>query len=151
MSARRPAVTTVVAALLLALVAGTAAEAAKAPSPRTQVNRAFTQLINQTRKLPKGAVSKRNRAKLLRTAKRARKLSKRQPCKAIKTLRAYKRQLRRVRVRKFKGRRPSNGSARGRLQARLVTLNAALLQLPKAGRCGGGNRARVTETKTTVL
>ena len=127
--------------------------AKKAPSAKKQVSRGFTLLIRETRLTPKRFVSKRNRAALLRTAKRARKQARRRPCASIKTLRVYNRQLKRVRVRRNRSRRrtPSAGSPRGRLAARVVTLNAALLQSPKAKRCGGGRKNPVTEAKSMVL
>ena len=54
--------------------------AKKAPSANKQVTRAFTLLVRDTRGIPKRAVSKRNRAALLRTAKKARKQARRKPC-----------------------------------------------------------------------
>ena len=56
-----------------------------------------------------------------------------------------------MRKHRTRDRRPTAGSPRGRLAARVVTLNAALLQTPKSKRCGGGKRNRVTEAKSTVL
>ena len=105
------------------------------------------------RGIPKRAVSMRNRAALLRTAKRAKKQARRRPCASIRTLRRFNRQLKRVRARKprTRVRRPTAGSPRGVLTARVVTLNAALLQSPKAKRCGGGKRNPVTEAKSRVL
>ena len=46
----------------------------------------------------------------------------------------------RVRRNRNRNRTPTAGSPRGRLAARVVTLNAALLQSPKAKRCGGGTQ-----------
>ena len=64
----------------------------------------------------------------------------------------FNRQLKRVRVRRNRTRvrRPTAGSPRGVLTARVVTLNAALLQSPKARRCGG-RRNPVTEARANVL
>src|SRR3954447_19010679 len=98
---RRVSLLAAVAALLLALPSG--AMAAKAPSPQKQAKRAFALLLLDTRGTPKRVVSKRNRAKLVRIARHARKLSKRKPCKALKLMRKYNRGLRNVRERKFAG------------------------------------------------
>ena len=154
MSMRR--VVLVTAALMLLLVplgAGGSASAAKAPTPKKQVARAFKLLIRDTAKVPKRNLKKRHKAGLVKTAKRARRLSRRRPCASIKTLRVYRKQLRRVKVKKYRtrDRRSKAGSPRGALEARLMTLNAALLQTPKAKRCGGGRRSRVDEAKATVL
>jgi hypothetical protein len=153
MSMRRVVLAVAAALLLLAPLGGTPAVAKKAPPAKKQVNRAFTLLIKETRAIPKRSVSKRNRAALLLAAKKARKQSRRRPCASLRTLRVYKRQLKRVRVRRnrTRTRTPTAGSPRGRLAARLVTLNAALLQSPKSKRCGGGRRSKVAEAKATVL
>ena len=153
MSMRRIALTAAAALLLLAPLGATPAVAKKAPSAKKQANRAFTLLVKETRAIPKRSVKKRHRAALLKSAKRARKQARRRPCASIRTLRVYKRQLRRVRVRRNRDRNrtPTAGYPRGRLAARVVTLNAALLQSPKAKRCGGGRRSRVDEAKATVL
>jgi hypothetical protein len=146
---RRAILTVLITTALVALPAN--ALAAKAPTPAKQAKQAFAQLIKDTRKTQKRFVSKRNKAKLLRTARKARKQSGKRPCKAIKTLRAYRRQLRRVKKRRNVARQVMAGSPRGLLQARLVTLTVALKQSPRAKRCGGGKRNRVDEAKATVL
>jgi hypothetical protein len=153
MSMRRIVLTAAASLLLLAPLGAGPAVAKKAPSAKKQVNRAFTLLVRDTRLVPKRAVKKRHRAALLKTAKRARRQARRRPCASIKTLRTYRRHLRRVRVKKYRtrDRRTKAGSPRGQLEARLVTLNAALLQTPKSKRCGGGRRSRVDEAKATVL
>jgi hypothetical protein len=154
MSVRRVVLAVAAALLLLVPLGGAApALAKKAPSANKQVTRGFSLLIRDTRKTPKRALSKKNRAALLRTANKAKKQARRRPCASIKTLRTFNRQLKRVKVRKHrtKGRRPTAGSPRGRLAARVVTLNAALLQTPKSKRCGGGKRNVVAEAKSTVL
>jgi len=150
----RPVVLTVAASLLVLVPLGASPAAArKAPAPQKQVRVAFGLLIKDTQKLPKRAVKKPRKAALVRTARRARKQARRNPCASIRTLRKYKRQLKGVRVRKNRnrGNRPTGMSPRGRLQARLLNANAALLQNPKAKKCGGGRRSRVAEVKPTVL
>ena len=152
MSMRRVVLAVAASLLLLAPLGATPAVAKKAPSANKQVSRAFTLLVRDTRGIPKRSISKKNRATLLRTAKKARRQARRRPCASIKTLRRFNRQLKRVRVRRNRARvrRPTAGSPRGVLTARVVTLNAALLQSPKARRCGG-RRNPVTEAKANVL
>ena len=77
MSMRRVVLAVAASLLLLAPLGATPAVAKKAPSANKQVNRAFTLLVRDTRGIPKRAVSKRNRAALLRTAKKARKQARR--------------------------------------------------------------------------
>jgi hypothetical protein len=146
---RRATVTALLALLALMLPAGAAS--AKAPSPKKEVRQAFALLVKETRGLPRRSVSKRNRARLLGIAKRARKQSLRQPCKSLKTLRRYKRGLRRVHVQRQRGKQTESSSPRGRLRARILTVNAALMQLPRSKRCGGGKTSKVSEAKSTVL
>ena len=72
MSMRRVVLTVATALLLLVPLGGAGpAVAKKAPSANKQVNRAFSLLVRDTRLVPKRAVSKRNRAALLKTAKTA--------------------------------------------------------------------------------
>ena len=142
------------AATLLVLALGASPAAArKVATPQKQVRVAFGLLIKDTQKLPKRAAKKARKAALVRTARRARKQARRRPCAAVKTLRTYKRRLSGVRVRKNRnrGNRPTGSSPRGRLQARVLNVNAALLQTPRSKRCGGGRRSRVGEVKATVL
>jgi Peptidase family C25/Propeptide_C25 len=153
MSMRRVVLAAAASLLLLVPLGATPAAAKKAPSASKQVSRAFSLLVRDTRGIPKRSVSRKHRAALLRTAKKAKKQARRKPCASIKTLRTYNRQLKRVKVRKHRtrDRRPTAGSPRGRLVARVVMLNAALLQSSKSKRCGGGRRNPVTEAKSTVL
>jgi hypothetical protein len=153
MSMRRVVMTLAASLLLLAPLGASPVVAKKAPSAKKQVNRAFALLIRDTRLVPKRALKKPHRAALIKTAKKARRQARRRPCASMRTLRTYKRQLRRVRVKKYRtrDRRTKAGSPRGALEARVVTLNAALLQTPKSKRCGGGRRSRVDEAKATVL
>jgi hypothetical protein len=135
------------AAALVALPAS--AFAKKAPSPQTQVSRAFKQLVKDTRVLPKAVVAKRARARLRHVAAVARKQARRRPCKAIKTLGQFRRSIRKVRERKKNG--ATITSFRGRLRADLLEVNSALMQLSRAKRCGGGRRAKVDTVQSKVL
>jgi hypothetical protein len=137
------------AALTLLMPAGATAQK-KAPSAKAQVKREFRLLVKETRLTPKRYVKARQKAKLVRTAKKARKQALKRPCRAVKTLRKYNRRLKRVRGPR-RGDQGESASPRGQLRAQLLTLNAAIKQLPRARRCGGGRRAKVAETSTQVL
>ena len=150
MSPKRASAVAFVALLLLAL-AVPALGARKAPTPTRQVNTAFALLIRDTNALPKRVVSKRSKTSLVRLAKRAHKSSKRKPCTSIKTLRSYKRGLRRVKKPGKKQRRPVAGTPRGRLQSRVLSANVALLALPRTKGCGGAKKAPVGEANKRVL
>ena len=89
MSMRRVVLAVAAALLLLAPLGATPAVAKKSPSANKQVSRAFTLLVRDTRGIPKRAVSKRNRAALLRTTRRAKQQARRRPCASIKTLRTF--------------------------------------------------------------
>jgi hypothetical protein len=151
MSAGRTSV--LVGVMLLVLVlAAPAADAAKRTSPaQKQANQAFAVLIRDTGRLPKSLVPKRSRAALVRVARRAKSQARRRPCRAIRTLNAYKRGLGKVKKPRLRGNRPDGGSPRGRLQADALTVNAALLALPGSKRCGGGKASGVTSARTRVL
>jgi Peptidase family C25/Propeptide_C25 len=139
-------------ALLLALPwAAEAAAKKRPPSAKAQAAKAFKQLVKDTRKTPRKALSKRNRKALIATAKRARRQARRNPCKAVKTLRAYRRGLRRVKTRRVRGRRPTGTSPRGKLEADALKVNVALMQLPRSRRCGGGRRPKVSEVSAKVV
>jgi Peptidase family C25/Propeptide_C25 len=142
-----------VAALVALAVPTAAAGAAPAPPPTPPVlaERGFVQLVAQTRHMPKNVARKRVRRALLRTAQAARKDSKGSPCRARKRLKSYLRKLRHVRVRPLRDRRPTGSSARGRLTARALWADAALLALPGARRCGGAKVSVTPTAKTTVL
>ncbi|MEA2448193.1 MAG: hypothetical protein QOG63_125, partial [Thermoleophilaceae bacterium] len=146
-SARR--VSLLIAVALLLVPSG--AMAAKAPSPQKQAKRAFALLLLDTRSTPKRDVSKRNKAKLLKIAKHARKASRRKPCKALKLMRAYNRGLRKVRERRVPGDVPGLASFRGQLRSDMLRVNVALLQHPKAKRCGGGKASKVTQVDARVI
>src|SRR4051794_23526228 len=94
------------------------ASAKKAPSPQTQVKRAFKQLVKDTRVPPKTVLAKRPRARLQRLATKARRQARHRPCKAIKTLGQFRRATRRVHDRKKRG--ATITSFRPRLRADLV-------------------------------
>src|SRR3954451_13790827 len=137
------------AALLVLLVAALlvlpgAALAKKAPAPRTQAKQAFSVLVVDTRITPKAVVAKRHRKKMLRIAKRAQKQWRKRPCKALRTLRTYNKALRKVKQRRIPGDVPGLGSFRSQLRSDMLRVNVALLQLPRAKKCGGGKPSKVT-------
>src|SRR4051812_16964926 len=140
----------VLGAIAMPVVApGSAAAAAK--SPNTQAKQSWARLIRDTSSLPRGAVNKKVRKQLLRTAKQGQKSWKKNPCKARSFARKFGRLTRGVKARKLKGRSPGDGTNRGRLKADLATIDAALLQLPRARRCGGAKATGEAEMRTNVL
>ena len=126
----------VLGAIAIPIAAAGPAVAAK-KSPNTQAKQAWARLIRDTNALPKSAVKKKVRKHLLRAAKQGQKSWKKNPCKARSFARKFGRLTRGVKARKLKGRSPGDGTNRGRLRADLATIDAALLQLPRAKRCGG--------------
>jgi hypothetical protein len=151
MSMRRVVLTAAASVLLLVPLGASPAVAKKAPSAKKQVAVAYKLLTRETKTTPAKALSKRNRAKLLRVLGKSRRQSRRNPCRAVRTLRAYRRGLRAVRIRKIKGRRPTGSSFRGDLQSGALRVNVALMQLPRARRCGGGRRPKQETVTSKVL
>jgi hypothetical protein len=149
----RPAASAALLALLLAalLTVSGSALAKKPPSPRTQARQAFTVLLVDTRITPKAVVAKRHRKKLVRIAKLAQKQWKKRPCKALRTLRTYNKALKKVRQRRIPGDVPGLGSFRSQLRSDMLRVNVALLQLPRAKKCGGGKPSKVTSVDAKVL
>jgi hypothetical protein len=134
------------------LVAPALAQAAtKAPSPKRQTAAAFKTLLRDTRSVPRKAISKKNKRVLLRHAQRAKKVALRRPCLSVKRLRVYKRNLRRVREPRVRRFELTSTTIRGLLEADALEANVAVLQLPKAKRCGGGKRSTVAEATPRVL
>jgi hypothetical protein len=149
---RRARVTVLAVVLAVAAPAAAAGPAGAATtSPSTQAKSAWAHLITDTTTLPKSAASKKLRKQLLRTAKQGQKTWKRNPCKARSFSRKFAKQSKRVKTRKNKERSPAAGSPRGRLQADVVTVDAALLGLPKSKRCGGAKATGRLEPKASVL
>ena len=140
----------VIGVIAIPVVAAGPAVAAK-KSPNTQAKQSWARLIRDTSSLPRSAVKKKVRKQLLRTAKQGQKSWKKNPCKARSFARKFGRLTRGVKARKLKGRSPGDGTNRGRLKADLATIDAALLQLPRARRCGGAKATGEAEMKTNVL
>ena len=141
-------------ALLIAVaipIAAAGPGSAATKSPSTQAKEAWSRLVNDTKALPKSAVDAKVRKQLLRTARQGQKSWRKSPCRARSFARRFKKQARKVKVRRLKDRSPAAGSARGRLNADIVTVDAALLGLPKAGRCGGAKATGRAEPKARVL
>jgi hypothetical protein len=138
------------AVAVLALPAAAAAATTNPPAPRAHAQQGFAQLLSHTRQLPRRAVNRRNKAMLLRIARRARRISTRRPCKAARILRTYRSKLGKVRRRKIPGPTPTGSSLRGQLESDALAANVALMGLPRAARCGGA-RAAVTEATPTVV
>jgi peptidase C25-like protein len=134
----------------LAAVVPVAAAAPSAPSPRAEAGKRLGALVKHTRKLPKKLATRRHKAALLRLAKSAKRTSRRNPCRSVRTLRAYRRQLKHVRRPRIPGRTPTTSSRRGLLESDTLASNVALLALPRARRCGG-RRVTVARATSKVL
>src|SRR3954462_4473351 len=80
-------------AVLLALPAASSA-ATKPPSAKRQAQTAFNSLVRETKVLKRKVIKKRNKARLLKTAKKARKTAIKRPCKTVGTLKIYRKRLR---------------------------------------------------------
>ena len=153
---RAPAIAVLVAALaaLLALTTTAAAQdSPKAPSPKSQAKSAFKQLDRLVRGLPGRTINKRNKARLRGSLKTAQRSYTKVPCTSIKRLRAFRRLLKRIREPKNRGvgTTTSKPSRRGVIEGQALRAAAALLQLPRAKKCGGGVRSKVAEADATVL
>jgi hypothetical protein len=140
----------VLGAVAIPLAAGGPAVAAK-KSPNTQAKQSWARLVADTKALPKSALKPKLRKQLLRTAKQGQRSWKKNPCKARSFARKFGRLTRGVRSRKLKGRSPGDGSPRGRLKADLATIDAALMELPRARACGGAKAAGVAEMRATMV
>ena len=137
--------------LALTVGPGTAAAAPKEP-PNAHAREAFGVLLSTTRGLTRKHASGKVEKQLLATARRASKAWRRNPCRARALLRRYSRQTKKVKKRKLARREVAGGgSARGKLLAAATTADAALLQLPRARRCGGAKASGVAEAGATVL
>jgi hypothetical protein len=141
-----------VATALSALAASATAGAAAARSPAAQTRSAFTTLVADTKALPRTLASTKVRLRLLATARRANRSWRKNPCRTRSQLRAFTLQAKQVRKgRKLARREVAASLGRGKLEADLATVDAALLQLPLARRCGGAKASGVAEASATVL
>jgi Peptidase family C25/Propeptide_C25 len=135
---------------VLAVAVPAVSAAPRAPSPKAQATKRLNTLVKHTRKLPKRLATLRSKRVLVRLAKSAKRSSRRNPCKSVRTLRAYRRGLRRVRRPRLRSRAPTTSSVRGQLESDTLSANVALLALPRARRCGG-RRVTVAQAKSDVL
>jgi hypothetical protein len=144
--------TALVIGLLLAVPTGAEAQGvARAPAPQQQVAQALKTLKHETKSVPKRNLSKRNKLKLLTALKHVRKAAKKDPCGAVDLLDRYRKGLRKIHDRRLRGLQTTVGGFRGQLEADALELNTALMQLPKAHRCGGGDAALTSEAEASVL
>ncbi len=143
----RMLVVTVSAALLIAMIGGGEAFAAK----RLTKASSLKALVKQTNALPKGAASKAKRRQLKLLAVHGRKVAKKKPCGAVRDLAKYRRVLGKVKVKKGKRYR--------KITVRVTALGPASLQASRllladkrTKRCGGGVKpSTLKDTKTSVL
>jgi Peptidase family C25/Propeptide_C25 len=147
---RRATLALVVVVALLALPAFAGA-VTKPPTPKRQAALAFKVLRLDTSAVPRKNLAKRHRRDLLRLVKKAKRQSVRKPCASVKTLRTYRRRLKRIREPKLKRFELSVTTIRGALEADALTANVALLQLPRSRKCGGGRKSTVTQAAPRVL
>jgi hypothetical protein len=134
----------VFAALVLALALPLAPAGAATRTP--SVAGAFGALVRATGHLPRGAAGRKVRRQLLNSAKRARKLASRRPCRALSRLAAYRRSLRRVHKR-ARGRRIGAAT----LASDATAAAAALLSSGAARRCGGATVAPTDRPRARIM
>src|SRR5436190_10147068 len=141
------------ASLLILLALGGQAQAAKS-TKTVNAKSTLTSLVNQTKNLPKLAASKRAKAKLLSSARRAPSVATESPCTGVKSLAAYAKTRRATKI---------NGSVKGKAARnkrakRLAALGPAsakasrkLLSDKRTKSCGGGVVEPTSKTvKTSV-
>ncbi|MEV4422266.1 C25 family cysteine peptidase [Patulibacter sp. NPDC049589] len=120
-----------VAAVLATAPGG--AEAAPAPTPASSLKA----LVRQTSALPRTATTRTRRAKLVRTARHARRVAAKKPCTAVADLSRFRETLRAVRTKK--GKRYARANRRlAALGPAAATSSRLLLSLKATKRCGGG-------------
>lgn len=138
-------------ALALTVVLGLVTPAGAAvPS----AGRALRGLEKQTAKVPRSAVGRKPRAKLLRIVRHARRKAKGKPCTSTRDLKRYRATLKRTRLkRSVKGKRRKRQLNRlARLDSASTAASRSLLALEKTARCGGGVApSDLEDTKATLL
>lgn len=149
---RRATFTVLLLAALVALPAGSAFAAGAAPTPKRQAALAFKALKADTRAVPRKNLKRKHKKTLLKIVTRAKRQSVGNPCKAVKSLRAYRRRVKKV-VREPKKRRFELNitTIRGALEADALSANVALLQFPRARKCGGGHPSTVAQAAPRVM
>ena len=144
---------TVSASLLILLALGGQAQAKKS-TKTVNATATLTSLVNQTKSLPKLAASTTAKAKLLKTARKAKAVRSR-PCSALTQLSAYRKTLRATKIRpSAKGKKN-----KAKLRAKLAALGPAalkasrkLLSDKRAKSCGGGViPSTLPMAKSTIL
>ena len=138
-------------ALLPILAAGPASAATKPPSAQAAAKQRLTQLVSDTRALPRSAVKRADKAALLRNALAARRARASNPCRSKRLLGAYRGLLPAIQNERQRDPAPTGGSPRGQVEGDALGAHAALLALPRARRCGGVRKANVGETKVRLL
>lgn len=147
----RPPLLALIVLALLALVPAGAASAAKAPTPKRQAAVAFKHIGLDTRSIPRKNITRKNKRLLLRIVKTAKRQHLRRTCKAVKTMRKYRRRLKVIREPKRRRFELNITTIRGTLEADALEVNVALKQLPRAKKCGGGKKSTVTQSAPQVL
>jgi hypothetical protein len=140
----------VVTGLLVALLAaGVPAQAATKRKPTAAS--ALKTLVKQTKALPRTATSRAKRNKLRLAAAHARQAGRRNPCAAVKDLKAFRRVLRGIKTKS--GKRFAKLRRRlAALQPASMTASRALLADKRTKKCGGGVApSSVTTTETKII
>jgi hypothetical protein len=143
-SIRRLFALTLVAGLMLALAVGPAAQAASTKAT-------LKTLVKQTNALPSSVVSKKQKAKLRKSASHATKVAAKKPCSAVSDLSRYRRVLRSIKVKR--GKRFAKASAKlAALGPASVSASQKLLADKRTKRCGGGVKPTTrSSAETSVL
>lgn len=143
-----------IASVLILTAFGGDALAAKS-TKKVDATATLRSLVTQTVHLPKAASSKLSKARLLRRARDARRVARRNPCLAVSDLSSYRKTLRGARIRStVKG-----SKLKAKLRGALAALGPAslkasrkLLSDKRTKRCGGGViPSRLAAVKTTVM
>lgn len=150
MGTQRTRATIVGLGVLTLAVTGLPAGQATAATPTTPSS-ALRVLVKQTNALPRTATTKARRARLVRTARHARRIAAKRPCLAVRDLDAFRRTLRTTRTKKGRRFRVANRRLAG-LGPASTTASRLLLNLRRTKRCGGAvTQPKVADTTARVL
>src|SRR3954452_2645104 len=144
----RRSVPPLVALVVVAVCAAPAsAQKLRQPSATSSLKR----LVSQVSALPSTTATKKQKAKLKKSAAAARRSARKSPCTSVRQLATFRRVLRGIKVKKGKRNRRGNNRLRA-LGPLSMTASRALLGSSKTKRCGGGVApSKLEATKTEVL
>src|SRR3954452_18212131 len=144
----RRSVPPLVALVVVAVCAAPAsAQKLRQPSATSSLKR----LVSQVSALPSTTATKKQKAKLKKSAAAARRSARKSPCTSVRQLATFRRVLRGIKVKKGKRNRRGNNKLRA-LGPASLNASRALIANPRTKRCGGGVKAsRLEDVKTTIL